>query len=314
MKLVKKELIIKSAPIKECHASTIVLLGGGDKLCAWFGGEKEGKNDVRIWYSRQVDGIWSAPTPIPAVLDLPHWNPVLFETAEGEITLFYKVGVSVPQWRTYFCVTRDGGKTWSSPKELMEGEDGGGGRGPVKNKCFVHSSGTLLAPASDERGIWRAFIDRFDGEKWEKCPIPVSEEMGRVHMIQPTLWESEDGGLHALMRTMSSFIYRSDSSDGGKTWCAAYKTDIPNNNSGIDCVKAEDGAIYLVCNPIPPNRIRSPLSILVSSDGGETFEKSLDLETEMCEFSYPAIVSKGNRLFVTYTYNRTNIAYAEIEP
>ena len=233
--------------------------------------------------------------------------------AEGEVTLFYKVGVSISQWRTYFCVTRDGGKSWSYPRELVEGEDGGGGRGPVKNKCFLHSSGALLAPASDERGIWRSFIDRFDGEKWEKCPIPVSEENKRVHMIQPTLWESENGDVHALMRTLNSYVYRSDSKDGGKSWCEAYKTDIPSNNSGIDCVKADNGAIFLVCNPIPPHQVRSPLSVLVSTDDGATFEKVLDLEGEKREFSYPAIVSRGNKLFVTYTYARTNIAYAEIE-
>ena len=311
MKLIKQEKIFRNPPFAECHASTIVLLEGGRKICAWFGGEKEGKNDVRIWFSRHENGVWSAPEPIPAVADLPHWNPVLFEMAEGEITLFYKVGVSVPLWKTYFCVTRDGGKSWSAPKELAE-LDGDGGRGPVKNKCLIHSSGAILAPASDERGGWRSFIDLFDGERWEKCPIPVSEQTGRVHMIQPTLWEDENG-VHALMRTLSSFIYRSDSKDGGKTWCEAYKTDIPNNNSGIDCVNGDDGAIYLVCNPIPPHSGRSPLSLLVSRDGGATFEKALDLEVEKREFSYPAIVSRDNKLFVTYTYDRKNIAYAEIE-
>ena len=311
MNLTKKELIFNNPPFAECHASTIVLLEGDRKICACFGGEKEGKNDVRIWFSRHENGVWSAPESIPAVADLPHWNPVLFETEKGEITLFYKVGVSVPQWKTYFCVTRDGGKSWSAPRELAE-LDGDGGRGPVKNKCLLHSSGAILAPASDERGVWRSFIDRFDGERWEKCPIPVSEENGRVHMIQPTLWEDKDG-VHALMRTMSSFIYRSDSKDGGKTWCKAYKTDLPNNNSGIDCIKADDGAICLVCNPIPPHNGRSPLSILVSRDGGATFEKALDLEVEKREFSYPAIVSRDNKLFVTYTYDRKNIAYAEIE-
>ena len=309
MKLIKQEKIFHNPPFAECHASTIVLLEGDGKICAWFGGEKEGKNDVRIWYSRHEKGVWSAPEAIPAVADLPHWNPVLFETAKGEITLFYKVGVSVPQWKTYFCVTRDGGRSWSDPRELAE-LDGEGGRGPVKNKCLRHSSGAILAPASDERGVWRSFIDRFDGEGWKKCPIPVSEETGRVHMIQPTLWEDEDG-VHALMRTLNSFIYRSDSKDGGKTWCEAYKTDIPNNNSGIDCTKTDDGAIYLVCNPV--QRGRTPLSLLLSRDGGATFEKALDLETEACEFSYPAVVSRGNRLFLTYTYDRKSIAYCEID-
>ena len=55
-------------------------------------------------------------------------------------------------------------------------------------------------------------------------------------MIQPTLWESKDGSVHMLTRTKLGKIYRSDSLDGGKTWCRAYATNLPNNNSGIDPV------------------------------------------------------------------------------
>ena len=310
MTLIKKEKIFKNPPFSECHASTIALLDGEDKLCAWFGGEKEGKNNVRIWYSRQSDGIWSAPRDIPAVADLPHWNPVLFETKKGEITLFFKVGASIPQWKTYFCVTRDGGLTWSYPLELVSGDESGG-RGPVKNKPILLSDGILLAPASTEIGKWRCFIDRYDGEKWERSPIPVSAECGSsLNMIQPTLWEDECG-IHALMRTQNGFIYRSDSTDGGKTFCDAYKTDIYNNNSGIDCTKTDGGIVALLCNPV--QRGRTPLSLLISRDGGKAFEKALDLETGEGEFSYPALVARQNTLFATYTYKRESIAYAEIE-
>ena len=310
MKLIKQENIFQNPPFAECHASTVVLLDGEEKICAWFGGEKEGKNDVRIWYSRQTGGKWSAPEAIPAIADLPHWNPVLFETKKGEITLFYKVGATIPTWKTYFCTTLDGGRTWSYPKELINGDDSGG-RGPVKNKPLRHSCGVLLAPASDERGRWRCFIDRFYGEKWEKCPIPVNEAETKLQMIQPTLWEDDGGAVHALMRTQNGYIYRSDSLDGGKSFCEAYKTEIYNNNSGIDCAKAENGTVALVCNPV--QRSRTPLSLLLSRDGGANFEKVLDLESENGEFSYPAAVTRGNVLYITYTHDRKEIAYVEIQ-
>ena len=311
MNLTKHEFIFTDAPFAQCHASTILRTGGGDKLCAWFGGEKEGANDVRIWFSRQIGGIWSAPEAIPAVADLPHWNPVLFETKNGEITLFYKVGALIPQWKTYFTVTQDGGKTWEEPKELIPG-DTRDGRGPVKNKPLRHSSGVLLAPASTERGAWRCFIDRFDDSGWEKRPVPVpADKESSLHMIQPTLWEDGNSTVHALMRTRNGYVYRSDSTDGGLTWREAYPTEVFNNNSGIDCAKTDDGRIVLVCNPV--QRGRTPLSVLVSSDNGATFEKILDLETAEGEYSYPAVVSDGNKLCITYTYNRKAIAYAEVE-
>ena len=130
-------------------------------------------------------------------------------------------------------------------------------------------------------------------------------------MIQPTLWESESGAIHALMRTQNGYIYRSDSNDGGKTWCEAYKTENYNNNSGIDCTKIANGTIALICNPV--QRGRTPLSLLLSRDGGATFTKALDLETEIGEYSYPATVTKDNKLFITYTNNRKVISYVEIE-
>ena len=34
MNLIKKELIFENTPFIQCHASTIVLLEGNDKLCA----------------------------------------------------------------------------------------------------------------------------------------------------------------------------------------------------------------------------------------------------------------------------------------
>ena len=39
----------------------------------------------------------------------------------------------------------------------------------------------------------------------------------------------------------------------------------------------------------------------------------LDLETEAGEYSYPAVIAKGNRLFITYTHRRTNVAFWELE-
>lgn len=312
MKLVKKEHIFTDPPFAECHASTVLITENETKLCAWFAGSKEGKDDVRIYLCRLENGIWSPPEAITPDDGIPHWNPVLFEMERGTVTLFYKVGRTIADWRTFCTFSRDSGRTWSEPCELAEG-DVSGGRGPVKNKCLLLSDGSVLAPASVERGAWRCFIDRFDGEKWESVPIPVPQNRSpELHLIQPTLWESDGGHVHALMRSRNGFVYRSDSCDMGKSWSEAYPTSVPNNNSGIDCCSLSDGTVALVCNPIPPIGKRTPLTLLVSRDGGASFERVLDLECEEGEFSYPAIVAAHDRLLVSYTYKRKSIAYAEI--
>jgi len=211
-----------------------------------------------------------------------------------------------------FTLSKDGGKTWTSPAELIPG-DTSGGRGPVKNKAIYLSDGTLLAPASTEQGAWLPCIDIYTKENgWKKVDIPLpSPEVG---LIQPTLWESPTGHVHALMRSNCGYVYRSDSDDYGRTWSTAYRTELPNNNSGIDCALLSDDVLALVLNPVADNwGKRTPLSIFLSTDQGASFTKALDLETEDGEFSYPAIIADGNRLFVTYTWNRQKIAFCELE-
>ena len=132
-------------------------------------------------------------------------------------------------------------------------------------------------------------------------------------MIQPTLWESKDGSVHMFTRTKVGKIYRSDSYDGGKTWCSAYPTNLPNNNSGIDLDTDDQGRIFLAYNNIGLPGIRTPLVLSVSTDDGKTFTKIKTFEKGLAEYSYPSVVVKGDTIHITYTYERDYIAYWQIK-
>lgn len=298
-------------PTPECHASTLVALKDGGLLAAWFAGTKESYNDVMIWMSRLSTSGWSVPHAVTPEAGVPHWNPVLFRVNANTVALYYKVGgPPIAEWKTRVMYSTDEGETWSEPVDLVPGDDTGG-RGPVKNKALQLADGTILAPASVERGPWRCHIDRSTdgGLSWQKIPIPVPANE-TVNMIQPSLWESVSNHVHALMRTNSGRLWRSDSTDGGKSWCTAYPTAMPNNNSGIDCVRLADGCVLLVCNPNGADwGARTPLSVYVSEDNGYTFEKVMDLETEAGEYSYPAVITRGDEVLITYTWNRKKIAF-----
>ena len=247
-----REFIFENKPTASCHASTVLPLADGRVVAAWFAGTKESADDVDILTSVRGENGWSEPVRVSADVKVPHWNPVLFEREDGKIMLFFKVGKKIPMWKTYFSLS-DNGVDWTEPAELVP-EDIGGGRGPVKNKPIRLRSGRVIAPASDERNtLWVCFVDISDDDcrTWKRMrTVPTKSLRGfYVPMIQPTLWQSEDGGVHMLTRTSRGRIYRSDSSDEGETWCMAYRTKLPNNNSGIDLVGAENGKLYLVCNP-----------------------------------------------------------------
>ncbi len=318
MKLISmsKEFIFEEdRPFISCHASTVLKTNDGIVLAAWFGGTKEGADDVAIWLSRRTADGWDYPLKVADEEGVPHWNPVLFMGMNEEIILYYKVGHNITRWHTRFITSNDGGLTWSAPKSLVEGDLGG--RGPVKNKPIRLLDDTILAPASIEEHSWEAFVDiSYDqGQTWlqsELVPVPRHSFTGQG-IIQPTLWESDYGKVHMLLRSTEGYIFRSDSEDGGKTWSLAYPTKLPNNNSGIDLAKLSDDKIVLAYNPVGKNwGPRTPLILSVSEDNGLTWQELCVLENEEGEYSYPSIVADGNEILLVYTWKREKIAFWRI--
>ena len=130
--------------------------------------------------------------------------------------------------------------------------------------------------------------------------------------IQPSLWEDE-AGVHALLRTSQGYLYRTDSEDLGRSWSQPASSGIPNNNSGIDLVKAPDGTLYLACNPVGENwGARSPISLLISKDGGAHWEHLTHLVTMPGEYSYPAVLWQDGCLLITHTWQRKSIQFWKI--
>ena len=333
--IIHKELVLAKLPTAFCHASTLVKLRDGGLMCCWFGGSHEGEADVAIYGARRdiaQGSVWSNPVKLADGASA-NWNPVLFYLQNGALLLFYKEGQQIASWRTMVMTSHDDGRSWSAPAELVPG-DVSGGRGPVRNKPIRLSSGRILAGGSTEHGLWEAFADisedeglswrkstsvRIDnlqyqqGEKTAESDIAVSPQSfyGRG-VIQPSLWQSpaaKGGSVHMLLRSSEGFVYRADSEDEGEHWSTAYALKLPNNNSGLDLVTMGEGRLLLVCNPVAANwGMRSPLSLFISEDDGYTWQKLLDLENKPGEFSYPAIIAADGRVYISYTYNRENIA------
>ena len=321
MRVICRETIMpENLSGRNCHASHLLPLSDCSLFAVWFEGTQEGQSDVCIWGAhRTPEGEWLPKRRLTADDGVPHWNPVLFQQSDGTVLLFYKKDTPIAQWRTMVQTSDDGCRSFSAARELVPGDVGG--RGPVRNKIIRLSNGTLAAPASNENGQWRSFIDLSpDGEHWHATPwlslFPDEEQYHRRGVIQPTLWESTPGCVHALLRSSEGCIYRADSTDFGETWCAPYPTGLPNNNSGIDLAQLPDGRLALAYNPAGENwGPRNHIALAVSADNGETWQPVLDLENEpgQHEFSYPCVIAVGNVLHISYTYDRLNIVYTQID-
>ena len=321
--ILERSFIYVDAPFSACHASTIVETSDGKFVAAWFGGTAEGSDDVEIWVSRRSPGAaWSPPQAVTNYPHIPTWNPVLFQDGDRTV-LFFKIGPSPREWIGAFRVSRDGGRSWGPVSYLPAGLTG-----PIRSKPIRLADGSLLAGTSFEAGYdhetpsdapyksWSVWMERSEdeGETWTKHgPIVVPDEPFGI--IQPTLWQAEDGTVHALMRSTDRIgrIVTSRSDDGGRSWTTAVLTELPNPNSGIDAVRLRDGRVVLIYNHTDEGR--SPIHIAVSSDDGTTWSAPMVLEDGPGEFSYPAVIqAKSGRLHVTYTWKRNRIRHLVIDP
>ncbi|MBS1563112.1 MAG: family 78 glycoside hydrolase catalytic domain, partial [Bacteroidetes bacterium] len=317
--IVKDEFIFTQASFPESHASTIAETPAG-LIAAWFGGTKEGYNDVCIWTSHLVNGHWTAPAMAADgiqndTLRYACYNPVLYQVPGGDLLLFYKIGPRVAAWKGYMKRSKDNGITWSAAEPLPAGY-----LGPVKNKPVLLSNGDLLCPSSTETSGWQLHFEvtRDQGHTWQYIgPINDGKTM---NAIQPSVLFYPDGKLQVLCRSRNRAVLTSWSADNGKTWSAVEKTSLPNNNSGTDAVTLKDGRQLLVYNHVlPPGDLakgpRTPLNVALSKDG-KTWYASLVLEdSPISQYSYPSVIqSADGKIHIVYTWRRERIKYVCIDP
>lgn len=312
------EFVSDQMPTPSCHASTIVELANGELLAAWFGGTREGADDVAIWLSRRGANGWSQPTEVVREPHIATYNPVLFHSGDGLLWLYYKFGPHPDEWSAGRRWSHDEGRTWSSIEHLPAGL-----YGPIRAKPLVMKDGTIVSGTSVESyGSWACWIERStdNGKTWRRYgPVAAPASLARpgsrrspgepYGVIQPSVIEVSEHHLRMYVRSTSTIgrICESDSYDGGITWSELKATTLANPNSGIDAIRLRDGRQVIVYNDSTSER--TPLNLAVSPDGKD-WNMFHVLESDPGEYSYPALIQAENGdLCITYTWNRKKIRY-----
>ena len=247
------------------------------------------------------------------------WNPVIHQLPDGRMELDFKIGSFVADWTGWRVYSSDGGKTWGKRENLSPQATSPDDQllGPVKNKPIVNQ-GRIIAPTSIEKGGWRLFFEYSDdgGKTWQRTDYVESakEELA----IQPAILVHQDGRLQAVARTRNRHVATTFSNDNGKTWSKLQMLDVPNNNSGLDAVTLRDGTFVMVCNdwPIEPDKqkgVRTPLSLLRSTDGLHWTHWITLEDSPVSQYSYPSIIqTEDGHLHCVYTWRRQRVKHVEI--
>ena len=329
--IVKDEFLYEQASFPQCHSASIVETRKGDLVCTYFGGKHERNPDVCIWVSIKKKGSneWSAPIlAADGVFELgtAHadiagitaestpatdgpvrrgsasakqrrkacWNPVLCEMPDGELWLFFKIGLKVSDWTGWLCKSKDGGKTWSDKEPLPQGF-----LGPIKNKPEL-INGRLLCPSSTEDNGWKFHMEIYDlqTKQW-KYVGPVDAELAM---------RTED--MIATPHSDKSSEKPADKGNSVGSSSAAAKEDMEAPDAGgqaaangmhpIDCIqpsilKLKDGRLQVLM------RTRNGrIGTSFSSDNGDTWSKVTLLDVPNNQSGTDAVTLKDGRHVLIY--------------
>jgi len=319
------------ALFRSSHAANLLILKNADILCFWFSGAGEGHtNGISMSRLSRGSERWSTPIEVAHQDVRSLQNPVAFEEGSGRIWLLHTSQVA-GQWQTNatveYLTSDDNGRTWSKEKTLFDKPGSFTRQPPIllsRNRWLLPMYYTPSRSITDlaETNYSVVKITSDGGKNWQECAIPKSEGL-----VQQSILKLDKGHFVGFFRSRyADFIYQNASEEGCQ-WTVPVPTTLPNNNSSIQSTELRDGAIAIAFNNIsagttrdhPRTAARSPLSIALSTDGGQTWPWIRDIETAVPnrsdgprnksdEYSYPSVVQdEKGWVYVAYTYRHQTI-------
>lgn len=305
----------------QCHVSAIAPAGENRLICTWYAGSREGAADMAIFsaFFEEKTGTWTKPQVLldrqRSSTELRRWvrkvgNAVVVND-RGGLWLFY--ATLLGGWSTAslnYRLSRDGGRTWSASRKLI--------LSPFFNLTTnVKNKGVNLSPNAYLLPVYHEFLGKFSqvllfrpAEAEPRYEIRRMTDSRRA--IQPALIPEGKKNLRAFFRNAAgggqSRILTAASNDVGRSWSDLSDTSLPNPDAGFDMIGLPGGALLGAINHAFQDR--SDLSLVVSRDGGRTWETRRVLENYPGrEYSYPSLTRTSQYYHLTYTYERKRIKH-----
>jgi predicted neuraminidase len=322
-----EELTDPAMGTASAHVASICELPGGRLGAAWYGGTREGHQDVEIYFSirsQRDAGGWTPPQAVvtrnSAARELRRYvrkvgNAVIFAD-ERSLWLVY-VSVAVGGWSGSSLNLKrsfDEGRTWTPSQRLT--------LSPmfniselVKNKPAALVGGGWALP------VYHEALGKFSELLWlRETPGGVScvktRMFGGKTAFQPSLVPLTADEALALCRAAGGrrAVMLSRTADAGRHWSAPQSTGHPNPDSGLDALRLFDGRLLLAFNDSRSGR--ENLRLAISDDNGASWKPAATVAAESGgEFSYPFLLQTNDgRVHLVYTWKRTAIKHLAFSP
>lgn len=317
----------------EVHSATAIELDNNDIMAFWYGGTREGHQDVMIyqntWYNKtkqwgkeksQITREFTRDSTSRYIRKLG--NPVVTRGPDNRIWLFY-VSVSVGGWAgssINLTQSHDEGKSWSTPKRLISS--------PflnlstlIKGTPIHYNDGTIGLP------VYHELLGKFGellrlnskGEVIDK----IRMSWGKTS-LQPIIFNTSASNAVAMMRYQGPAPHRiltQTSNDSGLSWTPVEKSLLPNPGAGIiGLVLNKTQQLLLAFNN--DDEEREDMSLAISNNQGKTWqlaqvieENRLQVPDKNQQFSYPWLLQTNNgNIHLLYTWHKSHIKHVIFNP
>ena len=281
-------------------------------MTAWYAGREEGSEDSVILGSRLKAGNdrWEPFSVLVNVAGHAAGNPRIFVGPDEAVWLLAPVNYG--RWcqgGTYLFLKRsyDDGCTWTDLEFFIKRKGILGKNKPLHLKTRPE---VWIVPAEYEKKWVATFVCSHDGGKsWSfatKTSLPnnnsaidmVKLDSGELVLAFNPTGLGEDG-----KQSVGQSSKNIRNVDTGKLDKESHK-QLLRVIRKLSPSHQDNSGLY------PPWGPRTPLSLAVSKDEGESWQLVMDLENQEGEYSYPAIIQdKNKRIHIVYTYNRLAIKH-----